>query len=179
MAEDNRAESLESAVQQLIEQPMADAEVRSLARALGERVGVEDLELDRDGLATIAAEDAVVLLSCQQGFPGLTASVLLPNEPRARPLVYRRLLQANLSWAETGGGAFFLLPDDDTLVLAGRIGLAHRDLDRAAAELSQLVELARHWTTEIEMVSDLVEETPDTDGGETQPLRNSAAMIRP
>jgi hypothetical protein len=178
MAEMSTSTRLQSAVDQILEQAMSREEIAALVRALGEKIGLADFAFDADGLATIAAEDLVLLASCQQGFPGFTAAALLPNERRARPIVYRRLLQANLSWDETGGGAFFLLPGDDTLALASRISLADRDLDRAARDLTNLVELGRHWTTEIELVSDLVDAAPESDEAAAEPVPGGPSMIR-
>ena len=178
MTSSKQAERLESTIQQITEERLEVSEIRSLVHELGTRLGVEALEFDDDGVATLAAEDAVLVLSCQEGFPGFTASVLLPNEPNARPLIYRRLLQANLSWTDTGGGAFFLLPGDDTLVLARRIGLADRDTERAASELSKFVELGQHWITEIETFSDLFDEAPDREDSDGAPPTSGADMIR-
>lgn len=178
MTNQDRAEPLEATIQQIAEERLEESEIRSLVRELGSHLGVDALELDEDGMGSLGADDAVVLLSRQAGFPGITASVLLPNEPTARPLIYRRLLQANLSWADTGGGAFFLLPGDDTLILARRISLAHRNPERAASELSDLIELGRHWITEIEMFSDLFDEVPEgEDAGEVPPA-SGPGLIR-
>ena len=48
------------------------SETRSLVGELGSHLGVETLERDDDGVGTLAAEGAILVVSCQEGFSGVT-----------------------------------------------------------------------------------------------------------
>ena len=163
MVETAQIDALEQRIEQIAAEPLDADEIRSLLRQLGTVLGGEALDVGDDGLVALALdEDLSLILTLQDGLPGFTVSIPLPNEPRGRAFLYRRLLQANLNWADTAAGAFLLIPGDETLVLARRIDLADRHLERVASELGQFVELGRHWHTEIQMFCDLFDEG---DGG--------------
>lgn len=133
--------------------------IDGLLTQLGEQLGIAGLGLDEHGIAQLTVDDDIAItLAHQPGFPGLIASLPLPNEGPGCGALQRRLLQANASWQRSGGGAFLMTPGDKALLLARRISLAGSDVSRLATALTDFARQSRDWLREIDLFLDLFEE---------------------
>jgi len=164
MTSASQPDAFDTAVQLFSSTDMDREELDELVSELGRRLGLHEAKLDSSGTLALGIDDDVEMaLGYQPGVAALIASVSLPCEGPGREGLLRHLLQANGSSRPTQGGVFAMAPGDKTLMLARRISLADRDVDRIANDLADFAELACDWLREIELYLDLFEEREDAE----------------
>jgi hypothetical protein len=162
------ATSVEQRIQQAAASDLSRADVQQILDQLARHLGIAALTLDGDGSAELLIDDEVPLtLIHLPGFPGLVVSAPLPDAPGARGDLLLYLLQANMSWTMTRGGAFGILPaagpgSETELRLCRHLLLADRDLARIDRELGTFVDDLIRWTEEIDLYLDSLD-GPDQD----------------
>jgi hypothetical protein len=126
----------------------ADAE--RFVAALGRHIGLPQLQLDEAGEAEFVIDGEVELsLVHLPHLPGLVICAPVPNVPVDRPEYLKILMQANMSWRLTRGGAFVMLPGRDEVMLCWLVAIDHGDVAHFDGELADCVAFARFWKAEI------------------------------
>ena len=159
--------TFDAAVRLIAETDLDHHAIEALVAELGHQLGLEALQLDASGTVSLATDDETsITLGHQPGLPGLVASMPMPCDGPGRDQALRHLLQANASWAATGGGCFSILPGEFHPALFRRISLADGDIERVAGELTQFAQLGREWLQEIALFTDLFDQADDETGDE-------------
>lgn len=133
--------------------PLPRAEVEGLVRALGRHIGLPELALDAEGEAELViAGDVELSLVHLPQLPGIVVAAPIPNVPVARPEYLKIMMQANMSWRLTRGGAFVMLPGRDDVMLCCLIVLSAGEnaVERLDRELADIVAYVRFWQAEID-----------------------------
>lgn len=139
----------------------------------------DDLTLDEQGLVSLTVDGEIeVMLAHLPHFPGIVALVEFNEELLKDPAVLRRALKANISWEQTHGGCFAVLPPTKQLMLCRLIGLVDRDLERIDDELGAFVNLARIWQESFELDSLFGDETGSERDSKLVAPQFQSGMIR-
>ena len=147
---------LDQTLAQLIGTQLEGREVEAILASFTARNGLPPLSFDGDGMAELSIGNEVELaLFHLPSFPGLMVAACLPDALAAHPDLGRALLQANLSWSETGGATFAKFPNDGPFALCRGISLADRDDQAFERQLLSFSEQAAGWIDELEMALDL------------------------
>jgi hypothetical protein len=158
-----QAETIETLIQQAATTQLSRADVQQILDGLAGHLGLDQLKLDQDGAAELVIDDELPLtLIHLEGFPGVLLHAPMPDQPEHRGPLLRYLLQANMSWALTGGGAFAMGPDGE-LALCRHLLLADRDLERIDRELATFADQATGWIEHIELYLDAIEDFSDAE----------------
>jgi hypothetical protein len=120
-------------------------QLRMLLGELGQRIGLEGIEIDEDGYAVLAFDEVFVsfevdeegglLLYSHLGVPGGDAAAL-----------HREMLDANLFWGATGGATLAREGMTGGIVLQQRRPLQGMDINAFEALLKAFVDTAEGWT---------------------------------
>ena len=158
-----QAETIETLIQQAATTQLSRADVQEILDGLAGHLGLDQLKLDQDGAAELVIDDELPLTLIHiDGIPGVLLHAPMPDQPEHRGPLLRYLLQANMSWALTGGGAFAMGPDGD-LALCRHLLLADRDLERIDRELAAFADQATGWIEHIELYLDAIEDVSDAE----------------
>lgn len=133
--------------------PLPRAEVARLVQALGRQIGLPELALDEAGEVELVIDGDVELsLVHLPHLPGIVVAAPVPNLPVQRPEYLKIMMQANMSWRLTRGGAFVMLPGRDEVMLCCLVvlGTEENDVDKLDRELADIVAFARFWRAEID-----------------------------
>jgi hypothetical protein len=153
------ADGLERTLVELAERQWSREEVSGLVAAFGRSKGAEGLGLDANGMAWLTIDDAIdVCLIHLPHLAGLVAAAPMPQEVLDDAAGLRGLLQANMSWPQTQGGSFAILPAADEPMLCRLIPLVAMDPDLLDQQLAAFVELAQDWYDRIDLYLDHLDE---------------------
>jgi hypothetical protein len=92
---------------------------------------------------------------------GIVAAAPMPAEVLDDAAGLRGLLQANMSWQQTQGGSFAILPAAEEPMLCRLIPLVAMDPDLLDQQLAAFVELAQDWYDQIDLYLDRLDEDGD------------------
>ncbi len=179
------ATSIEQRIQQASASELSRADVQKILDQLAGHLGIASLKLDAEGSVELLVDDEVPLtLVHLPGFPGVIVSAPLPDAPGARGDLLLYLLQANMSWTMTRGGAFGILPaagpgPGTELRLCRHLLLPDRDLARIDRELSTFVDDLIRWTEEIDLYLDTLDGPDEDDTGQTHEPASDSGPQRP
>src|ERR671916_1732744 len=124
-----------------------------LAQLLGEfgrSMGISGLRLNEGGLAAVAFDGDLVLHIGHESATDLAVLYIevAPAHDRQEPgALERRLLEANLTAAETGGGYFALDARNGRPFLVRRLSLRGLALPEFEAAVRDLVDAAEAWSS--------------------------------
>lgn len=159
MAEENQSEALETAIMEVADAAWTRADVEDLIAAFAERTGTPGLALDEDGVARMSVDDEIdIALIHYAHFQGLVAASPMPPEVRGDDVVLRALLRANMSWSETKGGTFGMMPQGNVPVLCRLIPFVSMDAEALGVHLAEFIGLVREWHAEIYTYLDSAED---------------------
>lgn len=147
---------LEVRLRQINETTLEREDIEDVLAAYAKRNGLPPMMFDDNGLIDLTIKDELPLaLMHIPPFPGVMASVGLPEGLAARDDILRDLLRANRSWAATGGATFAKLPDGGDYVLCRLISLADRDDEAFERAFLAFAEFALEHVRSIELAFDL------------------------
>jgi hypothetical protein len=145
------SDQIEAALQHMGEAKLTRDDVQKILNQFAKHIGLEALPLDKDGSVQITIDDSIELsLVHLPHFPGVVAASPLPQKAAKNSDILRRLLQANMSWSNTHGGCFAILPPQNELMLCRLTSLVTGNIEVLDQELAAFVDLVKHWTKEIE-----------------------------
>jgi hypothetical protein len=163
------ADGLERTLAQLADKQWSREEVSGLIGAFGRSKGAEGLALDEGGMVWLTIDEASeVCLIHLPHLAGLVAAAPMPAEVLDAPAALRGLLQANMSWPQTQGGCFGIVPPADEPMLCQLIPLAALDPDLLDQRLAGFVELAQDWYDQIDLYLDQLDEDAGAPMGEPE-----------
>ncbi|MEO1018414.1 MAG: type III secretion system chaperone [Pseudomonadota bacterium] len=136
-------------------------DVQAVLTAFSGRHGLPAMQLDESGVLALEIGEYVAMnLVHLPHLPGLVASVDLPEEIGTRGDLLRELLEANLSFARTGGGTFAKLATDPDASAPGvqfckLIPVVAGDDAAFERDLMGFANLAQDWLVDLELALDL------------------------
>ncbi|MEM6365857.1 MAG: CesT family type III secretion system chaperone [Planctomycetota bacterium] len=168
MAATVTTEMIESEIERLRDTKLDREDANQVVRELGEIIGIEDLQLDEEGVAELIIDGQVELsLVHLPELPGIIAAAALPEGMEADPAVLRQILATNLSWQATQGGCFTFV--EPRLAICRLIPLGPGQSELLDQELARFVHRARAWQ---EMLGqEEVAEASDDSGNEDVGVR--------
>jgi len=111
-----------------------------------------------DGLSLVAmtaGEDLEVALVQLGDAPYVLALASMQVDAETSPRLARELLQLNLSWADTGGAVFALLPPNNDIHFCQRVMVKCGEEATFERDLLAFLDLALEWQLEIGLQADL------------------------
>lgn len=146
MVEPSIEDTVETLLQRTVDRRPTRADVDAAVAALGAEIGIADLALDEDGMAELSVDDDVdVTLMYLPHTPGLVLAAEVANARDLGDEELRDLLQSNLSWDLTLGGAFAMLPESEEVLLCRLMLSAGREAAELDEEIDAFVEVVRGW----------------------------------
>jgi hypothetical protein len=174
MSEPSVEQRLDAVIRAVRDSKVSRAQIEATLAAFTDRHGLPRIVFGTDNLVPMTVgEDLEVALSQPEGLPGVLAVALMPTDPGQPEKLARLLLQLNMSWADTGGGIFALLPPEREIHFCKQILVTPGDADAFERDFMGFLELARDWQCEIQLLADLPEGAP------AGPPSEPAAMVVP
>ncbi|MEM7023292.1 MAG: CesT family type III secretion system chaperone [Pseudomonadota bacterium] len=153
--------AIELALTAIEDQVPSRAEIQTVLTAYASYVGLQSLKLDERGIAECIVDDELPLTFLHlPHLPGIIVAAPLPGDATRDDALLRGLLRANLSWSNTQGGSFALLPPLREPMLCRLIPLVKIDAATLDRELASFVDLVRAWHVEIELYLDHLPDPP-------------------
>ena len=138
--------ALEDELQQLRDLRLTREDVDTLLDELGQRIGIEALKLNPQGVADLVFHDQLPLsLVYLEHLSGVVAAVPLTQLDADDPVALTQLLQANMNWAQTQGGSFGMIPGHPEPMLLRLFVPRPGDAQRLEQQLAAFVQLATQW----------------------------------
>jgi len=121
----------------------------AIVKALGDRLGLEGLELDEDDSCTLRFGEALeVTMQLDDDAFVLSAEVGVAPAP-AEPAMLEALLEANLFWSGTGGATLSMDPSSRRVFLHERCLASALAPDRLETMLERFVNAAESWAAKV------------------------------
>ena len=114
-------------------------------RELGERMGLPELSLDHNNMATLAVEDGPRVMLGYAPASGMLELMICLDAIEVTPSIMNDVLAANFAWLHTGGGAFAIDAASQALVLQRRCSDADTANGGLLPALEALVAAAEAW----------------------------------
>jgi hypothetical protein len=135
---------------------------------LAKDLGFDELALGEDGTCTLVFDDSLfveLFHDAEAGTLGFETRLGEPSQEQVAT-VYRRVLQANALWRETGGLLFALDGGTGEILMQQRIDAAGLDFLAFRDKLERFVEAAGAWAEAVQRAG----EGGETDAGAPGPL---------
>jgi hypothetical protein len=146
----DQTETLNTQLGQLADANVNREQVNEQLAAFAQHLELPGLQLDDDGMAFLELEDEyeVVLLHLP-GSPGVIVSAPVGNAETAATDLLQHLLQSNMDFELTRGGALGVDPGGRHLMFSRLLILAGRSPGQMEADLADIAGIAQTWRNEI------------------------------